>query len=94
MTRFRPEAHLATLNRHRVLYVLIGGLAATLHGSTARTADTDICPQRTEENLERLARALRELHARIRTEGVEGGLPFACDGKFFALLLPGAARFQ
>jgi hypothetical protein len=29
-----------------------------------------------------LALALRELHARIRTEGVVGGLPFACDAKF------------
>ncbi len=84
MTRFRPEDQLAALNRHGVLYILIGGLAATLHGSTARTADSDICPERSAGNLERLASALSELHARIRTEGVEGGLPFACDAKFFA----------
>jgi hypothetical protein len=84
MTRFRPEDQLAALNRHGVRYVLIGGLAATLHGSTARTADSDICPEKSPENMERLATALSELHARIRTEGVEGGLPFACDAKFFA----------
>jgi hypothetical protein len=83
MARFRPEEQLATLNRHGVRYVLIGGLAATLHGSNARTADSDICPEKTRANLERLASALVELGARIRTEGVEGGLPFACDALFF-----------
>jgi len=72
------------LQRHGVLYVLIGGLAATLHGSPTRTADSDICPERSPANLDRLAAALRELHARIRTEGVVGGLAFACDAKFFA----------
>lgn len=84
MSRFKPEEQLAALDRHGVRYVLIGGLAATLHGATTRTADTDVCPQKTDENLERLARALHELNARIRTEGVAGGLPFACDAKFFA----------
>lgn len=84
MTRFKPEEQLAALNRHGVRYVLIGGLAATFHGSPTRTADTDICPERTPDNLARLAGALRELHARIRTEGVDGGLPFACDARFFA----------
>ena len=32
-TRFQPEHILAALERHRVDYVLIGGLAATLHGA-------------------------------------------------------------
>lgn len=86
MNRFHPESQLATLHRHGVRYVLIGGLAATLHGSPMRTADSDICPERSPDNLDRLAAALRDLHARIRTEGVEGGLPFACDAKFFATI--------
>ena len=67
-------------------YVLIGGLAATLHGSPITTQDADICPAKEPENLERLSTALRELHARIRTEGVDGGLPFACDAKFFEMM--------
>jgi len=69
-----------------VRYILIGGLAAALHGSPLTTQDADICPERDAENLERLAAALRGLNARIRTEGVEGGLPFACDAKFFAMM--------
>jgi hypothetical protein len=36
------------------------------------------------DNLEKLSTALRELHARIRTEGVEGGLAFACDAAFLS----------
>jgi hypothetical protein len=77
---------LAALDRHHVRYVLIGGLAAALHGSPVTTQDADICPERNAENLARLAAALRELHARIRAEGVEDGLPFACDAKFFEMM--------
>lgn len=83
MPVFRPAELTATLHRHGVRYVLIGGLAGTLHGSPMTTQDADICPERTPDNLEHLAVALRELHARIRTEGVEEGLPFACDARFF-----------
>ena len=73
-----------TLNRHGVRYVLIGGVAATLHGSPLRTGDTDVCPDTRADNLEKLAVALRALKARIRTEGVEGGLPFSCDATFLS----------
>jgi hypothetical protein len=84
MAGFRPEVVIETLNRHAVCYVLIGGVAATLHGSPLRTGDTNICPARDMANLDRLAAALRELRARIRTEGADGGLPFACDARFLA----------
>ncbi len=67
------------LNRHRVTYILIGGLAAVYHGSPFPTEDADITPEATRANLARLAAALRELDARIRTESVPDGLPFACD---------------
>lgn len=86
MPVFRPADVLAALQRHHVKYVLIGGLAATLHGSPVTTQDADICPDRDAENLDRLAAALRELHARIRTEGVDDGLPFTCDAKFFQMM--------
>jgi len=82
--RFQPRVVIETLNQHDVRYVLIGGVAATLHGSPLRTGDTDVCPATDTENLARLAKALRTLNARIRTEGVEGGLPFACDPEFLA----------
>ncbi len=73
---------LRTLERHGVRYLLIGGLAATLHGSPLRTGDADICPARDPENLERLAAALRELQARIRAADMAAGVAFACDARF------------
>jgi len=82
--RFQPRVVIDTLNRNGVRYVLIGGVAATLHGSPLRTGDTDVCPDGRADNLERLANALNELRARIRTDGVEGGLPFACDATFLS----------
>lgn len=64
--------------------MLIGGLAAVVHGSPFPTEDADITPADDRQNLERLAAALRELNARIRTEGVPGCLPFACDAASLA----------
>ena len=79
---FSPNDLLRTLTRHRVDFVLIGGLAATLHGSPLNTNDADICPSRERENLVHLAAALREMHARVRTDAEPNGLPFACDAEF------------
>ncbi|MCV7410427.1 hypothetical protein AWC05_00095 [Mycobacterium florentinum] len=72
------------LNRHKVVYVLIGGLAAVYHGSPFPTEDADITPDGTPANLTRLAAALRELNAKIRTESVPEGLTFACDARGLA----------
>jgi hypothetical protein len=83
-TSFQPAEILAALERHGVRYVVIGGLAATLHGSPVMTTDADICPARDRVNLERLAEALNELRARIRTPDVPGGLRFACDAAFLS----------
>ena len=83
-TSFQPGEILAALERHGVRYVVIGGLAAALHGSPVMTTDADICPARDRDNLERLAAALNELRARIRTPGVPGGLVFACDATFLS----------
>ena len=83
-TSFQPAEILAALERHGVRYVVIGGLAATLHGSPVMTTDADICPARESDNLERLAQALVDLRARIRTPGVPEGLAFACDATFLA----------
>jgi hypothetical protein len=83
-TSFQPAEIIAALERHGVRYVVIGGLAATLHGSPLMTTDADICPAREEDNLERLARALVQLRARIRTTGVPEGLAFACDAAFLS----------
>jgi hypothetical protein len=80
----RPRAIFATLAEHRVRYVVIGGLAAVMHGSSAVTGDVDICPDRSPENLDKLAAALRDMHARIRTSAEPEGIPFAADGVFLS----------
>lgn len=73
---FDPEAILRILEENEVRYVLIGGLAATLHGSPYVTTDVDITPERTPDNLVALAAALVQLEANVRTAGEPGGLPF------------------
>ena len=77
----RPMLHAAeimeVLARHRVRFVVIGGVAAILHGSPFATRDADITPAMDRENLERLGGALRELQACLRTPDEGGaGLPF------------------
>lgn len=81
---FEPEALVEILVRHAVDFVLIGGLAAQAHGSPFATQDVDITPDSTRANLERLSAALLEMDARVRAEGVEGGLPFAHDATSLA----------
>jgi hypothetical protein len=81
---FDPRAIFDTLDRHEVRYVLIGGLAAILHGAGHVTTDVDVVPQDARENLERLSRALKELHARIRVSGEPDGIPFDHSGESLA----------
>ena len=81
---FDPERLVRVLAKHHVRYVLIGALAARLQGFPRLTADADITPDRTGDNLEHLAAALRELEARVYTESVPEGLPFDCSGSALA----------
>jgi hypothetical protein len=75
----------STLDRHEVAYVVIGGMAAAMWGSDLpRTTDADITPARDQENLRRLAGALRELHARLRVEGVPEGVAAPLDAETLA----------
>jgi hypothetical protein len=76
MTEFRPQEILRVLDEHGVRYVLIGGLAAVLHGAPHVTTDVDVVPEDAQANLERLAAALKDLHARIRATGEPEGIPF------------------
>ena len=77
--RFDPYRVIATLNRHAVRYVIIGGFAAALRGSPLITHDVDACYARDDTDLERLARALTELDARLRGPGIPEDLPFVVD---------------
>jgi len=81
---FDPVEILRSLERHGVRFVVIGGLAAVIHGSPYVTTDVDITPQRDPRNLERLATVLDDLDARIRTESVPEGLPFDRSAAFLA----------
>lgn len=85
---FDPEGMLSALAEEEVRFVLIGGMAAVLHGDVGVTVDLDVVPDRDAENLERLARALGSLGARIRTEGEPEGLAFDCSAEFFRNLSP------
>jgi hypothetical protein len=76
---FDPERIFGALMAHRVEFVLVGALAARMHGFPRMTADADLTPRRTPDNLERLAAALRELDARVYTESVPEGLAFDCS---------------
>lgn len=70
---------LENLVKHRVRFVVIGGLAGNLRGSTTITHDLDVCYARDDENLSRLVRALKEAHARLR--GAPSDIPFILDAK-------------
>lgn len=82
MAALQADELFACLDRHGVQYVLIGGLAAVLHGSPLLTLDVDICPSRTRANLARLAAALTDLDARIRTPDEADGVTFPRDAAF------------
>ena len=72
-------------NRHLVRYVVIGAFAAIAQQAPIpATRDIDLTPEESQENLARLSLALKELGARIRTEGVPGGLPFSHDARSLA----------
>lgn len=79
---FDPIAILRTLAAYKVDFVLIGGYAAVALGAPLATVDLDICYRRTDDNLERLAEALREMNARLR--GVDVEVPFLLDAKTIA----------
>jgi hypothetical protein len=70
---FDPYQVLQTLERHRVTYIVIGGVGRVIHGSTELTDGVDIVPSTREENLRRLGLALDELNAR-RPDGKQPSL--------------------
>lgn len=77
MTDF--EALLQLLSRARVEFIIVGGAAATVHGSSRLTQDLDIVYRRSPDNLRRLAEALSPHHPYLR--GAPAGLPFRLDAE-------------
>jgi hypothetical protein len=78
---------LEELARHRVDFVLVGGMAAQTHGNTRMTNDVDVIPHPDPQNLARLAEALRALDARVLNPGHE-------DLEIDATMLPRATIWQ
>ncbi len=73
---FDPITVMKTLDRHRVTYVVIGGLGRVIHGSDEITDGIDIVPSLREESLRRLELALDDLNAR-RPDGSPAALTSA-----------------
>lgn len=72
------------LDRHGVEYLICGGAAARAYGSDRPTEDADCVVRRERANLDRLAAAMVELHARLRVAGLSDeearALPVQLDG--------------
>jgi len=66
--KFDPLAILATLDRHRVAYVVVGAFARVVQGAEEISRGVDVVPSMKAQNLGRLEAALRDLGAR----GAEG----------------------
>jgi hypothetical protein len=68
---------IVTLASHDVDFVLIGGVALSIHSAAYITYDIDVCFSRVRENLDRIANALEPFHPRLR--GFPLDLPFVWD---------------
>jgi len=77
MIEFR--ALLESLHGQGVAFVIVGGIAATLHGSARLTFDLDIVYERSRENLDRIVAALAPFRPYLR--GAPEGLPFKFDAE-------------
>ena len=76
---FDPLRILRALVEHDVRFVVVGGIAGRLCGSTTVTNDLHICYARDAANLGALAAALRALKAKLR--GADRDVPFHADAK-------------
>lgn len=73
------QDQLEWLAQQQIECVIIGGVAATAYGASYITHDLDVCYARNPANLEKLAKALHDIHARLR--GAPEGLPFQLDAR-------------
>jgi len=65
---------LRLLTENKVEFIIVGGVAAVIHGSSRLTQDLDVVYQHGPENLTRLVQALAEQSPYLR--GAPPGLPF------------------
>ena len=74
---FSPDRLVRTLAHHHARVVVTGAIAARLHGAPTLAASVEVVPSNDADDMERLSSSLRELGARVYTDGVPEGL--ACD---------------
>lgn len=72
-TKFREL--ISTLSRANVEFIVVGGVAATGHGSARLTRDLDVVYRRTHDNTSQLVSCLAPLNPYLR--GAPPGLPFS-----------------
>ncbi|HEU0251667.1 MAG TPA: hypothetical protein VFR12_01465 [Pyrinomonadaceae bacterium] len=72
MTDF--QALLRLLTENKVEFIIVGGAAATAHGSARLTSDLDIVYNRTQQNIARIVDSLKPIDPYLR--GAPPGLPF------------------
>jgi predicted nucleotidyltransferase len=75
VTNFRGL--LATLVEHGVEFIVVGGVAATVHGASRLTRDVDVVYARDGANLDRVVGALASYRPYLRD--APPGLPFRWD---------------
>ena len=80
---FDPYRTIEVLTRHEVRFVVIGAFSAVVQGYPLPTQDIDITPATDADNMERLAKALRELKAKLRLPRNETH-DFPIDADFLA----------
>jgi predicted nucleotidyltransferase len=68
------NALLRLLTENRVEFIIVGGAAATAHGSARLTLDLDVVYERSRENITRVVNALISIQPYLR--GAPSGLPF------------------
>src|SRR6476660_4909573 len=81
---FEPGLILRALEAHHVRCVVIGAIAAIAAGAPILTTDLDVTPARSHENHERLALALRDLDAKLRSASAPAGVPFPIEAELLA----------
>ncbi len=72
------DALIGALSQSGVEFIIVGGLAATIHGSSRLTQDVDVVYARSSENIERLVAALAPHDPYLR--GAPPNLPFDWSG--------------
>lgn len=73
------ERLLPALVRAELDFIIVGGIAAILHGSARATYDVDLVYSREQQNIDRLASSLAPLHPYLRNAPPD--LPFSWDAK-------------